>query len=171
MARSKGSNVRHFHTKIAGVTHKNADGSDRQKLIAKCQVFETLELDHEENNAHDPNAVRVCRQNGHQLGYLGADLAEEIVRKSAKGYRFAAVIKGITGGKRKGQSFGVNLLIVQADPNTNDRQVKKYLKKLIQEDPELTGAKLKSGCSAKVVMVVLAIVVGAILYFYLSGRK
>jgi hypothetical protein len=171
MARSKGSNVRHFHTKIVGVTYKNSDGTDRQKLIAKCHVFETLDLDHEEDNAHDPNAVRVCRQNGQQLGYLGADLAEEVVRKSANGYRFATFIKDITGGKRKGQSFGVNLLIVQADPQTDDRQVKKYVNQLIQEDPELAGAKLEGGCSGKLIMIVMMIVVGAILYHFLTGRK
>ena len=107
--------MRHFHTKIVGVTYKNSDGSHRQKLIAKCDVFETLTLDHEEDNAHDPNAVRVCRQNGQQLGYLNAGLAEEIVRKSANGYRFAAIISDITGGG-KGESFGVNLLIVEAEP-------------------------------------------------------
>ncbi len=171
MARSAGSSVRHFHTKIVGVTHKNADGSDRQKLIAQCQRLETLTLDHEENNAHDPNAVRVCRGNGKQLGYLSAELAEEIVRKNAKGFRFAAIIKDITGEKRKGKSLGVNLLIVQADPKTDDRQVKKYLSQLIQEDPELAGAKLKGGRSGKLVMAVLAIVVVAVLYFYLTGRN
>ncbi len=72
MARSQDSKVRHFHTKIVGVTHKNADGSNRQKIIRKCGVFETLVFDHEEDNPHDANAVRVCRQNGQQLGYLNS---------------------------------------------------------------------------------------------------
>jgi hypothetical protein len=62
-------------------------------------------------------------------------------------------------------------LIVQADPKTDDRQVKKYLSQLIQEDPELAGAKLKGGRSGKLVMAVLAIVVVAVLYFYLTGRN
>ena len=171
MVRSSGSKVGHFHTKIAGVTHKNSDGTDRQKLIRDCQVFETLVLDHEEDNAHDPNAVRVCRENGRQLGYLNADLADEIVWKCKKGYRYVVIIKDITGGKKKGQSFGVNLLIVEAEPKAADGQVKSYLKQLIRDDPELKGAKLKSGCSGKLIMTVTAIVVGLILYFLFTGRK
>ncbi len=167
MARSE---VRHFHTKIAGVTHKNRDGSNRQKLIRGCSVFETLELDHEEDNPHDPNAVRVCRENGQQLGYLNAALAQEVVSKSGRGYRFAVFIKDITGGRRKGQSLGVNLLIVLAEPGVGDREVKRYVKQLIEEDPELEGAKIKNGCFGKLLILAFLILVGAIIY-RLIGRK
>jgi hypothetical protein len=167
MALSGGSNVRHFHTKIVGVSYKNSDCTNRQKLIAKCEVFETLTLDHEEDNAHDPNAVRVCRENGQQLGYLNAGLAKQIVRKSADGYRFATFISDITGGG-KGKSFGVNLLIVEADPQTDDRQVKKYLNQLIQEDHELAEVELKGGCSQRLITMVLVIFVGVVLYFVLT---
>ena len=37
---ARGAEIRHFFTKVAGVTHKNADGSDRQKHIGKCQQIE-----------------------------------------------------------------------------------------------------------------------------------
>jgi HIRAN domain len=168
---SSDSEVRHFHTKIVGVTYKNSDGTHRQKLISQCQAFETLDLDHEEDNAHDPNAVRVCRQNGQQLGYLNANLADEIVSKSKKGYRFVTVIKAITGGQRRGMSFGVNLLIVEAEPKADEGQVKRYLKQMIRDDPELKGAKVTGGSSGKFVMTVLVIVAGLILYVYLAGRK
>ena len=171
MARSHDSRVRHFHTKIAGVTHKNTDGTDRQKFISKCQLLETLVLDHEGDNPHDRNAVRVCRGNGQQLGYLNAELAEEIARKSEKGYRFAAFIKDITGGKRKGHSFGVNLLILQAEPGIGDHHVKEHLNQLIRDDPELEGAKVESGCLRKLIFPFAMIVIGVIFYFYLTGRK
>jgi hypothetical protein len=119
--------VRHFHTKIVGVTHRNDDGSDRQNLIRNCRLFEALVLDHQEDNPHDANAVRVCRQNGKQLGYLNSKLAAEVVSKSKRGYRFVAFVKDITGGKRKGQSLGVNLLIIVAESGIGDSQIKEYL--------------------------------------------
>ena len=169
MAPSTHSGISHFHTKIVGVSHKNSDGSSRQKIIRKCRLFEDLVLDHEETNPHDPNAVRVCRENGEQLGYLNANLAEEVVSKSSKGYRFATLIKDVTGGG-KGEYLGVNLLIVQADPNVGDRRVKDYVKGLIREDPELRGAKIKGGCSGRLLIVILLVVIGAVVYF-LSRRN
>jgi hypothetical protein len=166
MAWSPQSRICHFHTKIVGVSHKNPDGSSRQKLIRSCRLFEDLVLDHEEHNPHDPNAVRVCRENGHQLGYLNANLAEEVVSKSSKGYRFGVLVKDLTGGG-KGESLGVNLLIVQADPGVDDRQVKEYVKTLIREDPELRGAKIDGGSSGRFLILVLLVAIGAIAYFFM----
>src|SRR5215470_3215511 len=100
MGRAEQRPVRHFHTKIAGVTHRNRDGSDRQELIRECQVFEPLDLEHEAVNPHDPNAVRVLRKTGEQLGYLRAELAADIVSKSKCGYRFEVFITDISGDER-----------------------------------------------------------------------
>jgi hypothetical protein len=151
------------------VTHPNRDGSDRQELIRDCRVFETLELHHEEDNPHDPNAVRVCRANGTQLGYLNAELASEVVTKSKQGYRFVAFVKDITGGG-EGQSLGVNLLIIVVEPGIGDREVKKYLNQLIQKDPELKGARIKGGYRGMLIAFILVGIFAAILY-YLLGHK
>ena len=157
MAKPRSGEIRHFHSKVVGVSHKNDDGSSRQSHIKKCSLFESLLLDHEEDNAHDPNAVRVLRSNGRQLGYLDARLAEEIVKKSAKGYRFATLIKSITGGEGEKTLHGVNLLIVQASPGTSDGAVKNYLKGLMKEDPELSSMKLKRGCLGSALLALLAL--------------
>jgi hypothetical protein len=162
--------VRHFHTKIVGVSHQNADGSDRQRLIRECRLFETLVLDHEEDNPHDPNAVRVLRQTGEQLGYLGAELAEEIVWKSNNGYRFLVLIKDITGGKRKAQSLGVNLLVIQAEPGVGEGPAKRYLKQLIKDDPELEGARIESGGLGCFVALAFIVACGLIIYLVLRQR-
>jgi hypothetical protein len=69
-----------FYTKVAGSTHRNKDGTSRKPIIAKCHVGEILELIHEPDNPVDPNAIRVCRKDGSQLGYLEDRLAGEIVR-------------------------------------------------------------------------------------------
>lgn len=167
---SRDSGIRHFHTKVVGVTHKNADGTDRQTVIRKCRLFENLALDHEEDNPHDPNAVRVFRINGQQLGYLNAGLAEEIVEKSESGYHFAVFIKDLTGGN-KGQSVGVNLLIVQAEPGASTSRVKRDLKRLIRDDPELRGMRLRSGCAGKLFALVIMLAGGITVYLALTGRK
>ena len=69
--------------------------------FGNVRLFETLDLDHEEDNLHDPNAVRVLRRTGEQLGYLRSELAAEIVSKSNHGYRFVVFIKDLTGNERK----------------------------------------------------------------------
>jgi hypothetical protein len=162
--------VRHFHTKIVGVSHCNPDGSDRQGLIRECQVFETLDLDHEESNPHDPNAVRVLRKTGEQLGYLRAELAAEIVSKAKSGYRFVVFIKDITGGNRKGQSLGVNLLVIQAEPGVGDGPVKRYLNQLIKTDPELQGASIGNKGRGSLIVLALMIASGLIIYFLMRRR-
>ena len=101
-------------------------------------------------------------------GYLSAGLAGEIVRKSSRGYRFATFIKEITGGS-KGEWLGVNLLILQAEPGVNDRQVKNYLRHLIREDPELDGANVNGGCTGRLFALAVVVIVGFILYLVIAG--
>lgn len=67
-----------FHTSIAGVSHRNADGSSREEVAAECEPGEFLTLLAEPDNPVDPNAVRVFRDNGKQLGYLKRHVAAEI---------------------------------------------------------------------------------------------
>jgi hypothetical protein len=72
----------HFFSKVVGVTHRNADGSSCQAIIKRCRLLEKLDLNHEDDNPADPNAARVCRENGEQIGYLREELAEEVVDRS-----------------------------------------------------------------------------------------
>lgn len=60
-----------FHTKVAGVTHLNYDGMVRQVVIERCYEGECLVLIREPGNPFNLRAVKVCRKNGDQLGYLG----------------------------------------------------------------------------------------------------
>jgi len=57
-----------FYSKVVGVTYDNPDGSSRQAIIARCRLGEQLILEAEPDNQHDPNAVKVLRTNGQQLG-------------------------------------------------------------------------------------------------------
>jgi len=67
------TNNRVFFTQVHGILHKNSDGSSRQQIIRQCQPGEELVLVPEPTNAYDANAVKICRQNGQQLGYWQAD--------------------------------------------------------------------------------------------------
>lgn len=42
-----------FSVPLAGVTHANADRTDRQDLLAECRAGEVVELRREPNNPHD----------------------------------------------------------------------------------------------------------------------
>jgi hypothetical protein len=84
--------AKHFFTKVVGVSHRNPDSTSRQAAIKTCHVLERLVLDRGEDNPRDANSVKVCRENGQQLGYLSSALAGEIVRKSARGNRSAVFI-------------------------------------------------------------------------------
>ena len=60
-----------FFTKVAGVTHENDDGTERQFILALCRDGEPLILEREPANPVDPEgAVAVFRMNGEKLGYI-----------------------------------------------------------------------------------------------------
>jgi hypothetical protein len=63
---------RHFFLGVHGIFHQNSDGSNRQSIIRQCLPGEELDLFPEPDNAYDADAIKVCRKNGDQLGYLPA---------------------------------------------------------------------------------------------------
>ena len=128
MAEHKG--IFHFYAKVVGVTHRNDDRTRRQEIIDECELFERLVLDHEPDNPKDPNAIRVLRENGDQIGYLDARLAKETVNRSAAGARQVAFITGITGGTDERPTQGVNIIIIVADADVTDEEAQTYLNAL-----------------------------------------
>jgi hypothetical protein len=120
--------IAHWFSKIVGTSHSNDDGSSRQSYIAECIQFEKLNILHDEDNQFSKKAIKVCRENGTQLGFLNQRLATEIFGKSKKGYQYAVFATEITGGGSK--TRGVNLLIVQAEPDASEEAVQKYVSNL-----------------------------------------
>jgi hypothetical protein len=103
-----------IYTKIVGVTHKNSDGLDRQKLIRRCEVGEGLILRREPRNPVDANAIAVHCSSGQQLGYLPADLAASLATVDLS--RFEAEIEDLTGGIPGHEHRGVNISISERCP-------------------------------------------------------
>jgi len=97
-------------TKVVGVTFRNDDGSDRQRLIARyCRAGKSLAIRRDLDNRHDEYAVAVFADR-HQIGHLRSGLAEEVVDWLEAGMTARVTILQVTGGGR-GESLGVNIQI------------------------------------------------------------
>jgi len=119
-----GGAIKHFYTKVVGVTHENRDGRRRQDIIPCCHEGEQLEMVHEPDNPHDKNAIKVCRLNGDQLGYIRRELAEDIIKRLRNGYSFSVLLKNITVGD---ECLGANLLILQLEPGATVDDAIRYV--------------------------------------------
>ena len=75
-----GGVVETFETPVSGVCFDNSDGTSRQLSIYRCRVGEEIDLIRDPSNPFDPLAVKVCRIQGSQIGYLSAD----VVRKGGE---------------------------------------------------------------------------------------
>jgi len=142
--------LEHFFGHVAGESHRNADGSDRQSIIPRCRVGDLLVLEHEPDNPHDVNAIRVLRQNGEQIGYLEREFAGQVVSRSAKGRKFHAAIAGI-GRPRRSAPYGVALLIIVDDGDSTDADVEHYARDVLSRDRAVTAAPVGEVPRARVV--------------------
>jgi hypothetical protein len=94
---------------VIGVTYANADGSNRQEIIANCKKGDDLILLREPNNPYDKSAIKVCtlKKQGFlsrllrrkpvlsQLGYLSEYVASKIVPLMDDGVHVQAVVSEI----------------------------------------------------------------------------
>jgi hypothetical protein len=110
-----------FETKVSGVKFENLDGSDRQHILKNCTVKEKLLLI-KEPNIQFPDAVKVCRISGEQLGYLNDDTCHEIAPLLDSGYSIEAMITELTGGgffsgKERNRECSIKITIFEKSPN------------------------------------------------------
>lgn len=64
--------------KVVGVTNKNYDNKNHQDILKECKEDEQLMLVKEIDNRFSRYAIKVCRLNGDQLGYLEDKLSQKI---------------------------------------------------------------------------------------------
>ena len=100
---------RDFHTKVVGVTFKNADGSDRQKILSTCKNGDDIILKPTPSKEY-PDAIGVFTSKGKQIGNINAELALEL-KKKYPSHLMKVRISNITGGS-DGLNYGCNLHIV-----------------------------------------------------------
>lgn len=98
--------VREIHTKVAGVTFRNEDGSSRQKILADICPGEAVAFEHFTYQGAPAYSVSCC---GRQIGNLPADLARDLY-ELPDDYTFVGEVHQITGGY-DGLAYGCNLLL------------------------------------------------------------
>ena len=134
--RCSGMALDHFFGQVAGESRRNDDGSDRQAIIARCRVGELLRLEHEPDNPHDINAIRVLRQNGEQIGYLEREFAGQVVSRTAKGYVFRAAIAGI-GRPQRSAFYGVAILIIVDNGDASKAEAEAYAREVLTRNRQI----------------------------------
>jgi hypothetical protein len=103
-----------FDAKVAGVTYDN-----RQVAIAKLRSLEPIDLVPEPDNPADPNAIKVCRRTGEQIGYLKRARARQLVEKLSTGHRCSAFVKRVSGG----ETHYASITVLVMSPHATDEQV------------------------------------------------
>lgn len=98
--------VRTIHTKVVGVTFRNADGSSRQENLSYCTSGGTISFEPFTYKGAPAYAV-YC--GGLQIGNLPADLSRDLY-DLPDSYTFFGDIDEVTGGD-DGLKYGCNLVI------------------------------------------------------------
>jgi hypothetical protein len=102
-------------TRVVGVTFDN-----RQEVVSKLQMGDRLWLEAEVDNPYDPNAIRVSRSNGEQIGYLNRYLAANIVPYfEAYGNPVKGKVTLLTGSRWDNYSLGVVVTFKLPKPRKN----------------------------------------------------
>lgn len=98
-------------TKVVGVTFEG-----RQEVVARLHLGEEILLYRDPSNLYDPNAIRVERHSGEQIGYLNRHLASAIVHRfDAHGGPIKGTVINLTGSSFGGYSLGVNISFILPD--------------------------------------------------------
>lgn len=107
-----------FHSKVAGVSQENPNGSSRQAYIKYyCEPGKDLILKRELDNPYDSHAIGVWvkfkawfrPEKEYQIGYLNRQVAKEVAEHIDPGGTAKAKITNITGGTKDKETRGVNI--------------------------------------------------------------
>ena len=104
-----------FHSKIAGVTYTNIDGSSRQDIIRRyCRVGQELIMMPDISNPVDKNALGLWIQGPHhllKLGYISSELLNQMREDIRAKSKIRITISNITGGTKEKPTLGVNIQV------------------------------------------------------------
>jgi hypothetical protein len=125
--------ISHVHTRIVGVVYPNPDGTSRRDAVRTLRRLDLVRLAHRPDNPVDVNAVAVLREpDGHQLGYLPATLAKDVVGAAReRGTRYLALVTEVTGVGPDDlisvAPVGASLLLMALDGGATRAQARRYL--------------------------------------------
>lgn len=97
--------VKEIHTKAAGVTFRNSDGSSRQEMLSYCFDGDQLEL---RPFTYKGAPAYAIFDGGVQIGNIPAETAQ-VIHDQSDGLVIRAEIAEITGGD--GLKYGCNILV------------------------------------------------------------
>lgn len=89
---------------VAGESHKNRDGSSRQKIIAKLDVGDMVALRRDPENDYDPDAVEVWSPKG-MIGFVSRKDGGTVAGWMDGGENVVAYVSSIAGGPEEGQKY------------------------------------------------------------------
>lgn len=93
--------IRSFTIGIKGESFVNEDGTRRQDIIRRCKVGEPINLIHEPH-PKDKNAIKVCRLNGEQIGWIPKTSSAEFAAIIKRGIKQDVRISEIKDGEYTG---------------------------------------------------------------------
>lgn len=79
---------------VAGINHKNKDGTHRQKIIAQCREMMQISLNKDNTNSHSKHAIAVFTQ-GIQIGYVPENISRAVYDLLSLGVVYSARIVSI----------------------------------------------------------------------------
>lgn len=104
-----------FYAKVAGTSHRNGDRTSRTVAIGKCEIFDELALNHEPDNPHDSNAIKIIhKKTGAQLGYVDARHAADIIAHCKRGGSYFAFFRRATRHPETNRIVGAVYLLIRA---------------------------------------------------------
>lgn len=98
-----------IHTKVAGVSFNNDDGTSRQAIVRSLRPGEQLFLRHVPIPGH-PEAMQVITYKGQQVGHLPSGMGKNAL-KWFKEYTVYVYVTEITGGTQDKPTRGCNIVL------------------------------------------------------------
>ncbi len=110
--------VRRFTTRVAGVSYKNPDGTERQEILQNLDPGDIASLVREPDNPHGSDAIAVIDPRYGQLGYIPGHIAHRLADQLDGGKTGFARIVEITGGTRDKPHRGCAVEVLLYDSET-----------------------------------------------------
>ena len=119
-----------FFLQVHGITK-------RQGVLRKCVVGEEVGLIPEPDNRYDPSAIKVCRLNGEQLGYIPADHSAKMSAELTSGWCFRVTIDEIYAfAERSGSGCRLRFGVLRHSRRTEEAKRRKSVRLADAQDPK-----------------------------------